>query len=90
MEQKYADLQSLIFHCAGARQYFASLPDYAQEMIQDRSQAICTEEDLRHYADNLLRGDQRKQKKAAANAPRLQPPFPQGRDVYPYDSQNRS
>ncbi len=57
MEQKYADLQSLIFHCAGARQYFASLPDYAQEMIQDRSQAICTEEDLRHYADNLLRGD---------------------------------
>ena len=57
MEQKYADLQSLIFHCAGARQYFASLPDYAQEMIQDRSQAICTEEDLRLYADNLLRGD---------------------------------
>ena len=56
-EQKYADLQSLIFHCAGARQYFASLPDYAQEMIQDRSQAICTEEDLRNYADNLLRGD---------------------------------
>ena len=30
---------------------------HAQEMIQDRSQAICTEEDLRHYADNLLRGD---------------------------------
>ena len=57
MEQKYADLQSLIFHCAGARQYFASLPDYAQELIQDRSQAICTEEDLRNYADNLLRGD---------------------------------
>ena len=45
MDQKYADLQSLIFHCA------------AQEMIQDRSQAICTEEDLRNYADNLLRGD---------------------------------
>ncbi len=57
MDQKYENLQNLIFHSASARQYFASLPDYAQEMIQDRSSAIQTESDLHHYADNLLRGD---------------------------------
>lgn len=56
-EGSYENLQSLIYNCSSARQYFASLPDYAQEMITDRSAAICTEEDLHHYADNLLRGD---------------------------------
>ena len=90
MEQKYADLQSLIFHCAGARQYFASLPDYAQEMIQDRSQAMCRVVYLLHFGENLLGVYHLKPKMAAETAPLLPPPFPQGRDVYPYDSQNRS
>ena len=53
----YQDLQNLIFHCASARQYFASLPDYAQEMVQDRANAIHTEQELHNYVDNLLRGD---------------------------------
>lgn len=53
----YDNLQNLLFNCAGARQYFSSLPGYAQEMVTDRSDAICTEEDLHNYADNLLRGD---------------------------------
>ena len=55
--QKYENLQNLIFNSASARQYFASLPDYAQEMTQDRADAIHTEQELHNYVNNLLRGD---------------------------------
>lgn len=37
--------------------YYTSLPVYVRSMIARRSQNVCTEEELHHYAENLLRGD---------------------------------
>ena len=53
----YSDLQSLIFQDADARQYYNELPEYVREMIQSRGDDINSFESLRHYADNLLKGD---------------------------------
>ena len=42
---------------AQAAQYFASLPDYVQETMRERSGRINSLLSLRDYAENLTRGD---------------------------------
>lgn len=55
--QKYSGLQSLISSDRQAKEFFVSLPDYVQGMIQQRSDSVNSLESLKDYADNLLRGD---------------------------------
>jgi len=50
-------LQDLLGSSDSAKSYFLSLPDYVQGMIQQRSQSILSEDELRRYAENLLEGD---------------------------------
>ncbi len=57
MIQKYSDLSALLRDDPKAAEYFASLPDYVQETMQERSQNINSIYSLRDYAENLTRGD---------------------------------
>lgn len=57
MIQKYSDLSALLRDDPRAAEYFASLPDYVQETMQERSQNINSIYSLRDYAENLTRGD---------------------------------
>lgn len=50
-------LQGLLSESASAKEYFLSLPEYVQGMIQQRSTSIQSEDELRRYAENLLEGD---------------------------------
>lgn len=54
---KYNGLYDLIDGEIGASDYFESLPDYVRETISERANNICTIEELKDYAENLLRGD---------------------------------
>lgn len=40
-----------------AKEYFMSLPDYVQGMIQQRADNVQTCAQLENYAENLLAGD---------------------------------
>ena len=53
----YQDLAELRSAEKEADQYFNDLPDYVQEHIASRSGSINSFENLRDYAENLLRGD---------------------------------
>ncbi len=55
--KKYSGLQKLLEQEEKARQYFDSLPDYVQEQISERPQGVNSYESLRHYGENLTRGD---------------------------------
>jgi len=57
MSEKYYDLYDLIEQNEEAGEYFSGLPDYIQEMIDDRSDRIRSIDELKRYADNLLSGD---------------------------------
>lgn len=50
-------LDGLLQENSGAQQYFASLPEYVQEMILQRRQNIQSEDKLQRYAENLTQGD---------------------------------
>jgi hypothetical protein len=54
---KAKDLYDLIDTDVTAKQYFMSLPDYVQGMIQQRIDNIQTSDELHRYAENLLAGD---------------------------------
>lgn len=56
--KKFKDMNSLFEQNQQAKQYFDELPDYVREQISTRSGSINTFENLRDYAENLLRGDQ--------------------------------
>ena len=53
----YQDLAELRSKEKEADQYFNDLSDYVQEHIASRSGSINSFENLRDYAENLLRGD---------------------------------
>ncbi len=55
--QKYKDLTCMMSSCPQANSFFQSLPDYVQSSIWQRGNHIHTEQELKNYADNLLRGD---------------------------------
>lgn len=55
--KEYKSLGQLLKEEQSAFQYYSSLPDYVRSMIQQRSQNVCTMEQLQDYAENLLRGD---------------------------------
>ncbi|MGI5899597.1 MAG: hypothetical protein ACOX8S_06685 [Christensenellales bacterium] len=57
MKQKYRDLYELFKNDQEARQYFDKLPDYVKDQISTRADGVNSFESLRHYADNLTRGD---------------------------------
>lgn len=57
MAQKYSDLSELLSSDPQAAEYFASLPDYVQETMHERSSRINSILSLRDYAENLTRGD---------------------------------
>lgn len=57
MTQKYPDLDALLRGDEQAAEYFASLPDYVQETMRERSSRINSMLSLRDYAENLTRGD---------------------------------
>lgn len=57
MNREYADMYALFRHDHKAEAYFESLPDYVRDQISYRTKNMNTFEDLRNYADNLLRGD---------------------------------
>ncbi len=50
-------LNHLLSSNLSAKEYFMSLPDYVQGMIQQRSDNVHTYSELQRYADNLLSGD---------------------------------
>lgn len=54
---KYQNLNSLLQNDANASHFFAGLPDYVQETIQERADNIHNQNDLETYANNLLQGD---------------------------------
>ena len=53
----YPNLNSMLHSEPGARDYFASLPDYVREQISTRYNSVNSFDSLRDYAENLLRGD---------------------------------
>lgn len=57
MSNKYYDLFDLIEQDEEASDVYSSLPDYIQDMIDDRADNIRSVSDLKSYADNLLSGD---------------------------------
>lgn len=56
-EKRVASLFDLLENNHRAKEYFMSLPDYVQGMIQQRSNNVHTEKELHTYANNLLAGD---------------------------------
>ncbi len=56
--KKFKDMNALFQGNQQAKQYFDSLPDYVRDQISTRSGSVNTFENLRDYAENLLRGDQ--------------------------------
>ena len=54
---KYPNLDDLLRSEPEARQFFDKLPDYVREQIRTRADGVNSFESLRHYADNLTRGD---------------------------------
>ncbi|MCI8806387.1 MAG: hypothetical protein HFE59_11045 [Clostridiales bacterium] len=54
---KYSNLSELINADTNAKKYFNSLPDYIRQQIFSRSSGVSTFENLKDYAENLLRGD---------------------------------
>lgn len=50
-------LNVLLKKSGTAQDYYSSLPEYIREMLDQRSGSIQSEDDLRHYAENLLQGD---------------------------------
>lgn len=57
MDRKYNGLDDLLKHNSRANDYFASLPDYVRGTIQERGGNIQSEDDLRQYAENLVRNE---------------------------------
>lgn len=57
MQKKYSDLSELLRDNEEARSFFHALPDYVQETMRERPDGINSFESMRHYADNLTRGD---------------------------------
>ncbi|MCQ4937385.1 hypothetical protein [Anaerotignum propionicum] len=55
--QKYSDMYDLFQNDKNAKQYFDKLPDYVREQISTRANGVRTMENLKDYAENLLRGD---------------------------------
>jgi len=50
-------LSEMLAKNGSAKEYFLSLPDYVQGMLQQRSGSIHSEDELHRYAENLLQGD---------------------------------
>ena len=57
MDQKYHDLKDMLITNEKIREYYRSLPQYAQEMIGARAGNIKSEDELRRFAENCLQGD---------------------------------
>lgn len=57
MEQKYENLGALLKNEPEVFDYYTGLPVYARSMIARRSENVHSYEELKNYADNLLRGD---------------------------------
>ncbi len=57
MQKKYRDMYELLKNDQEAKQYFDTLPDYIRDQINTRANGVNSFESLRHYADNLSRGD---------------------------------
>ena len=57
METQYQNLGELLKNDMQVFDYFTSLPVYARSMIARRSENVHSYEELKHYAENLLRGD---------------------------------
>lgn len=50
-------LDMLLQNSREAKKYFSGLPEYVQEMIEQRGPSIQSEDELHRYAENLLAGD---------------------------------
>lgn len=57
MDRRYNGLDDLLKQNSRANDYFASLPDYVQGTIRERGDNIQSEDDLRQYAENLVRNE---------------------------------
>lgn len=55
--KQYDGLGEMLKSDDAAFDYYTSLPQYVRSMIARRSQNVHSMEELRNYADNLLRGD---------------------------------
>lgn len=56
-EKQYEDLNAMLRADGEARTYFDALPDYVKEQIATRPAGVKNMENLRDFAENLLRGD---------------------------------
>lgn len=54
---RYQSMGALFEAEPEAKRYFDELPDYVQDQINTRANSVNSFENLRDYADNLLRGD---------------------------------
>lgn len=57
MEPKFGDVYQLMDKDKEARAYYSNLPYYVKQAIAHRADSVNSFESLRHYADNLTRGD---------------------------------
>ena len=57
MEEKYNDLYSLLQQDSNAMAYYSELPYYVKQAMGYRADSVNSFESLRHYAENLTRGD---------------------------------
>lgn len=55
--KQYQNLGEMLTTNPKIFEYYTSLPEYIRGMIGHRSENIHTEDQLRGYADKLLRGD---------------------------------
>ena len=57
MQKECNGLDNLLKQNKEANSYYGELPAYVKDMIYSRGGNICSFDDLKSYADNLLSGD---------------------------------
>ncbi|CAB1249980.1 MAG: YdeI/OmpD-associated family protein [Clostridiales bacterium] len=57
MDKKYGNMFEMLKDNPEAKAYFDNLPPTVRQQISTRSFNVNSFESLRHYADNLTRGD---------------------------------
>ncbi len=57
MKSKYDGLNELVNNDETAKKYFANLPEYIREQLNERRDSINSMESLKNYVDNITRMD---------------------------------
>lgn len=57
MRDNYSGLNDLVNNDETAKKYFANLPEYIRDQLNERRDSINSMESLKNYVDNITRMD---------------------------------